>query len=446
MRRASSPLRGETRPQKRICPPRHALLTQICHTHPSRFSVQRVRHHFSSVWQLGDALGFPPLQSVLLPPADHVLGDTIGSLLQRTDPVPTIFQSSASLSFIPNKDAGGFPSWWRASLLPGLVDTPSQVCLPQHDTLIPLSHFIHEWERLPGVSLWALSKYLPQVARPHGSGLPCVAPRVASHEAVPLVDERAEITPHDTSHSPNQLLSTPFTMAGPRFSPEWGQNGCDSLSPYDHDGRINDGLGRGLRRQTGMRGMDRKVPFLAHKLPGTQGCLPGFDAFSPRSWGASYNSQNGQMVVVSHINRQGGSRSRTLDRLARRLLLWSQGKFLSLRAVHVPGILNLAADFLSRQKLRPGEWMLNRQTVSQIWNLFDEAEMDLFASQESSQCPLWFSLSFPTTLGIDAFAHPWPNVSLYAFPPVKLIPAVLCRVKVSGARLLFIAPFWPSQI
>ncbi len=151
------------------------------------------------------------------------------------------------------------------------------------------------------------------------------------------------------------------------------------------------------------------------------------------------------MALVSHTNRQGGSRSCTLDRLARHLLLWSQDKFLSLRAVHVPGILNLAADFLSRQKLRPGEWMLNCQTVSQIWDLFGEAEVDLFASQESSQCPLWFSLSFPTTLGIDGFAHPLPNVSLYAFPPIKLIPAVLCRVKVSGARLLLIAPFWPSQ-
>ncbi len=132
------------------------------------------------------------------------------------------------------------------------------------------------------------------------------------------------------------------------------------------------------------------------------------------------------MVVVSHINRQGGSRSHTLDRLARHLLLWSQDKFLSLGAVHIPGILNLAADFLSRQKLRPGEWMLNHQTVSQIWDLFGKAEVELFASQESSQCPLWFSLSFPTTLGIDAFAYPWPNVSLYVFPPIKLIPAVLC--------------------
>ncbi len=74
--------------------------------------------------------------------------------------------------------------------------------------------------------------------------------------------------------------------------------------------------------------------------------------------------------------------------------------------------------------------------LGSVW----QAQVDLFASQESSQCPLWFSLSFPTTLGIDAFTHPWPNVSLYAFPPIKLIPAVLCRVKVSSARLLLIAP------
>ncbi len=111
---------------------------------------------------------FPPLQSVLLPPAGHVLGDTVSSLLQHTVPytrlyehththsVPAAFQSSTSLSINPNKDAEGFPSRWRASLLPGLLDTPTQVCLPLRDTLLPLSHFIHKWEHLPGVSLWVL--------------------------------------------------------------------------------------------------------------------------------------------------------------------------------------------------------------------------------------------------------------------------------------------------
>ncbi len=143
-----------------------------------------------------------------------------------------------------------------------------------------------------------LCRYLPQAVGPHGSSLPCVAPRAASREAIPLVDEGAEVTPHCTSYSPYQgvaqLLSTPFNVARPRLSPEQGEHGCDPPSPYDHDGRINDRLGRGLRRQTGERGVEGRVPLLAYKLPGTQGCLPGFEVFSPRSRGVSYHSQDGQ--------------------------------------------------------------------------------------------------------------------------------------------------------
>ncbi len=290
-----------------------------------------------------------------------------------------------------------------------------------------------------------LCRYLPQAVGPHGSGLPCVAPRVASHEAVPLVDEGAEVTPHCTSYSPYQgvaqLLSNPLMWRDPVFLWSGVRMGVihrrhmittdASMTGWGavFEGRPASGEWKEEFLSWHINGLELRAVFLALKY------------FLPVLGGYPIIVRTDNMAVVSHINRQGGSRSRTLDRLARRLLLWSQDKFLSLRAVHVPGILNLAADFLSRQKLRPGEWMLNRQTVSQIWDLFGKAEVDLFASQESSQCPLWFS----TTLGIDAFAHPRPNVSLYAFPPIKLIPAVLCRVKVSGARLLLIAPFWPSQ-
>ncbi len=121
--------RGQT--AKAYLPASNALSSlKSVTTHLEAWCAERVHPHFSSVWQLGDAFVFPPLQSVLLPPAGHVLGDTVGSLLQRTDPVPATCQSSTSLSINPNKDAGGFPWWWRASLLPGLLDTPSQVCLP----------------------------------------------------------------------------------------------------------------------------------------------------------------------------------------------------------------------------------------------------------------------------------------------------------------------------
>ncbi len=113
-----------------------------------------IHPHFHSGWQLGDAFIFPPLQPIHSPPASRMLGGTAVSLLQCTEPVPAT--RSTSLSVIPSKDAEGSPSRWRVPLLPGLLDTPSQVCLPLHDTMIPLSHFLHEWERLPGVSLWVL--------------------------------------------------------------------------------------------------------------------------------------------------------------------------------------------------------------------------------------------------------------------------------------------------
>ncbi|KAL0159970.1 hypothetical protein M9458_043695, partial [Cirrhinus mrigala] len=75
-------------------------------------------------------------------------------------------------------------------------------------------------------------------------------------------------------------------------------------------------------------------------------------------------------AVVYYINHQGGLRSRPLYKLAHQILVWSQGKLLSLRAVHVPGHLNMGADVLSRQGPRPGEWMLHPEVVKQIWRVF----------------------------------------------------------------------------
>ncbi len=83
--------------------------------------------------------------------------------------------------------------------------------------------------------------------------------------------------------------------------------------------------------------------------------------------------------------------------------------------------------------------MLNRRMEAQICEWFGTAEVDLFALSESTQCPLWFSLSHPTSRSIDALTHLWPDMKLYAFPPVKLIPAVLCRVKMCGVCLLLVA-------
>ncbi len=600
-----------------------------------------------------------------------MLGDIAVSLLQCTEPVPATRQPSTSFSAIPSKDAEGFPSRWRVPLLPGLLDTPSQVCLPLHDTMIPLSNFLHEWERLPGVSLWVLrtirTGYTLQFGKnpPRFDGVHLTVVNSAAKASVlqqelssllqkgaieevpqsevergffsryflvpkrdgglrPILDLRrlnlslykgkfkmltmrtimSQVQEGDwfvtidlkdayfhiqVVHRHRRFLRfafggkayqykvLPFGLA---LAPRTFTKCMDAaLAPLRLQGirvlnYLDDWLILAHSRELVSRHRDivlghihslglrmnakksvllpsQRTVFLGVRLDSVQmqarlaparipvftACLARFKldhhvsvatcrrllglmaAASPvlplgllhmrpflwwmkelrlhptvpatrlvrvsrsccrhllmwrdpvflrsgvrmgaihrrhmittdasmTGWGVVFEGRpasgewkeeflfwhinclelravflalkyflpvlgehhvivrTDNMAVVSHINRQGGSRSRTLDRLARHLLLWSQDKFLSLRAVHVPGVLNLAADFLSRQKLKPGEWMLNRQTVSQIWDLFGKAEVDLFASQESSQCPLWFSLSFPTTLGIDAFAPP----------------------------------------
>ncbi len=86
-------------------------------------------------------------------------------------------------------------------------------------------------------------------------------------------------------------------------------------------------------------------------------------------------------ATVAYINHQGGLRSRRMSQLARHLLLWSQKHLRSLRAVHVPGELNRAADELSRQHALPGEWRLHPEVLQLIWRHFGDAQVDLFASR-----------------------------------------------------------------
>ncbi|KAL0165098.1 hypothetical protein M9458_040851, partial [Cirrhinus mrigala] len=133
-------------------------------------------------------------------------------------------------------------------------------------------------------------------------------------------------------------------------------------------------------------------------------------------------------ATVAYINHQGGLRSRRMSQLARHLLLWSQTWLKSLCAIHIPGELNRAADQLSRQSTHPGEWRLHPQVVQLIWSHFGEAQIDLFASPESSHCQLFYSLG-KAPLGGEALAHSWPPGPKYAFPPMSLLAQTLCKIR-----------------
>ncbi|KAI2654497.1 ORF V: Enzymatic polyprotein [Labeo rohita] len=139
--------------------------------------------------------------------------------------------------------------------------------------------------------------------------------------------------------------------------------------------------------------------------------------FRPLVQGKHVLVRSDNTATVAYINHQGGVRSFRMSRLARHLWLWSQHRLRSLRATHIPGEANRVADSLSRQVSLGGEWRLHPQAVQLIWERFGQAQVDLFASPESTHCQLWYGLS-EAPLGIDALAHSWPKNRLkYAFPP-----------------------------
>ncbi len=86
------------------------------------------------------------------------------------------------------------------------------------------------------------------------------------------------------------------------------------------------------------------------------------------------------------------------------------------------------------------EWKLHPEVVSQIWERFYEAEVDLFASQETAQCPLYFSLTPPAPLGLDAMANMWPRRGLYGdagLPPDVVETILSARAPSTGRSYAF---------
>ncbi len=81
----------------------------------------------------------------------------------------------------------------------------------------------------------------------------------------------------------------------------------------------------------------------------------------------------------------------------------------------------------------------NRRSTRSRFRRFGRARVDLFASKDNSHCPIFFTKS------MDALAHEWPSLPLYAFPAIALLPQVLRRIKEQQHKLILIASLWRNQ-
>ncbi len=151
--------------------------------------------------------------------------------------------------------------------------------------------------------------------------------------------------------------SYPFYVVQTPVS-DFGSHSRSVLSSQDaNDRRFPHWLGCGLGWPPSPRDMERPSSRLAHQLPRNDGSISGPEILPPAVERLPCPSAGGQHG--GSLNHQGGLRSRHLNRLAQQVLLWAQDKFLSLRAIYIPGHMNVGADLLSRQAVKHEEWKLH---------------------------------------------------------------------------------------
>ena len=154
-------------------------------------------------------------------------------------------------------------------------------------------------------------------------------------------------------------------------------------------------------------------------------------------------------IVISYINKQGGTRSPTLLHLTVELLLWLEAQNIMVRARHIPGCLNVIADDLSHPN-QPilTEWSLHPKIVKRIFWLWGTPEVDMFVTVSNSHLPWFMSpIPEPRALAVDALSQDWQGRSMYMFSPFPLLNKVIEKLRSTQvAEVILIAPRFPHLL
>ena len=152
-------------------------------------------------------------------------------------------------------------------------------------------------------------------------------------------------------------------------------------------------------------------------------------------------------TVACYINKQGGSRSTSLSLKAEAILQLCQIQEIRIAARHVPGKVNILADFLSRPHMvLQTEWTITHNSLEPVWRVWGKPLIDLFATRFNNRLPLFVSpVTDPLAWKVDALSLSWEGLTAYAFPPIPILSKVVRKARLESPRMILIAPDWPAQ-
>lgn len=186
----------------------------------------------------------------------------------------------------------------------------------------------------------------------------------------------------------------------------------------------------------------------SHKLPRVLAGSFAINTFCKTKVVAHVKLLMDNTSAVAYINKiGGGTHSQSLANLAIDLWTWCLENEIQMSAEHLPGVLNVKADWESRAVIDPSDWKLNPILLWALSQKWGPLEVDLFASRLTCQLPQFVSWKpDPWSIQTDSFLMNWRRIKGYAFPPFALIGRCLRQVMSQRVeQLVLVAPVWPAQ-
>ena len=150
--------------------------------------------------------------------------------------------------------------------------------------------------------------------------------------------------------------------------------------------------------------------------------------------------------MVAYINKQGGTHSAEMCALLWKIMTWCHRYHITLKAIHIPGCLNVMADLSRLNQVQSTEWSLHPPVFKQICQKWFTPHVDLFATYLNHKLPLYMSpVPDPNAWDIDALNLNWTGLTANAYPPMALLHRVIQKIRQSHCLIIVIAPGWPGM-
>ena len=152
------------------------------------------------------------------------------------------------------------------------------------------------------------------------------------------------------------------------------------------------------------------------------------------------------ITALAYVKHMGGVKSAKCDEVAKQIWDWLESNEMWVTIAHIPGSLNVTADFKSRNFQDNIEWELDDKLFARVCKTFEVPDVDLFASRLTKKVEVYVSWNpDPEAWKIDAFSFKWTNALFYIFPPFSLVGKVLRKILGDKARAILVVPDWPGQ-